>query len=151
MEPHGRLGELAASVTGGLGYELVGIEFRPGRTRSLLRLYIDAADGVGLEDCARVSRQLGAALDVEDVLPGAYTLEVSSPGLDRPLFTPAHYRRFVGAEVRVHLRAMDAAGRRRLLGRLLAADERGIRLAVEGSEIDLPFERIDRARLVPEL
>ena len=115
----------------------------------MVRIYIESADGISVDDCERVSRQLGAVLDVEEPIRGHYTLEVSSPGLDRPLFRPAQYRQFVGATVNVRLlRAID--GRRRLLGLLRAAEDERIELEVDGVPWHIEYRDIDRARLVPE-
>ena len=95
---------LAPSIEA-LGYELWGFVYVPQSRYSVLRVYIDSDKGITVSDCERVSRQLSAVLDVEDPLPGAYSLEVSSPGLDRPLFTLAHFERYLGAgvNVRVHV------------------------------------------------
>ena len=87
---------LTEPLLGQLGYELVDLEFAPGRAHALLRIFIDRPEGVGLDDCERVSREISALFDVEDPVPTGYTLEVSSPGLDRVLRTPAHFQRFVG-------------------------------------------------------
>ena len=132
-----------------LGYELVGVEYHGGR-RALLRLYIDREGGVSVEDCQRVSRQVSGLLDVEDPIPGPYTLEVSSPGLDRPLFRAADFQRFVGREVRIRT-DVPLEGRRNFRGVLrgLRGDE--VLVEVDGAELALPVERIEQARLVPEL
>ena len=153
-----------------LGYELVDLEYVPGRTHALLRVFIDRAGGmdlaprvdlapgvdrsggVGLDDCERVSRELSALLDVEDPVPTEYTLEVSSPGFDRVLRTPAHFQRFVGERVRVELLA-PRDGRRRYTGRLHALTgqgiDQGIELIVDGAMVSVPFTQIGRARLAP--
>jgi ribosome maturation factor RimP len=139
---------LAEPLLGQLGYELVDLEYSPGRTRALLRIFIDRAQGVGLDDCERVSREFSALLDVEDPVPTGYTLEVSSPGLDRVLRTPAHFQRFVGQRVRLELlRARD--GRRRYTGRLEALTAEGIELNVDGAMVSVPFAEIGSARLAP--
>ena len=90
----------------GLGYELAELECRLGRGRGMLRLFIDREEGIALEDCERVSREVAAILDVEDPIPGDYDLEVSSPGLDRKLVKPLHFDRFAGCEVKVRLRQL---------------------------------------------
>ncbi|HHQ42024.1 MAG TPA: ribosome maturation factor RimP [Chromatiales bacterium] len=132
-----------------LGYELVGVEYHGGR-RALLRLYIDREGGVSVEDCQRVSCQVSGLLDVEDPIPGPYTLEVSSPGLDRPLFRAADFQRFAGREVRIRT-DVPLEGRRNFRGVLrgLRGDE--VLVEVDGAELALPVERIEQARLVPEL
>ena len=99
-----------------LGYELWELEYSPGRGNGFVRLYIDAEAGITVDDCERVSRAVSEVLDAEDPVPGQYTLEVSSPGLDRPLRTPEHFARFVGETVFVEL-AQPQDGRRRFAGR----------------------------------
>jgi ribosome maturation factor RimP len=131
-----------------LGYELVDLEYVPGRTHALLRIFIDREAGVGLDDCERVSREVSALLDVEDPVPTGYTLEVSSPGLDRVLRTPAHFQRFVGERVRVEL-LQSRAGRRRYTGQLRALNGEGIELNVDGAMVAVSFAEIGRARLAP--
>jgi ribosome maturation factor RimP len=131
-----------------LGYELVDLEYAPGRTQALLRVFIDRAEGVGLDDCERVSHEVSALLDVEDPVPTGYTLEVSSPGLDRVLRTLTHFQRFVGERVLVELRN-PRAGRRRYTGRLEALNGDGIELVVDGAMVSVPFAEIARARLAP--
>lgn len=133
-----------------MGFEISDLEVRLGRRNGLLRLYIDAPQGVGLEDCARVSDQVSGLLDVEDPLPGEYVLEVSSPGLDRRLRKPEHFERFVGSEVKVVLRAPQE-GRRRFRGRLAGLDGGVATVEVDGREWRLPLADIESARLVPAL
>ncbi|MDQ2697053.1 MAG: ribosome maturation factor RimP [Pseudomonadota bacterium] len=141
--------QLLQPVVTAMGYELVGVEFHANGGRGLLRVYIDRESGVGLEDCQRVSHQISGVLDLEDPISGAYTLEVSSPGLDRPLFEESHYRRFAGHRVRIHL-ALPRDGRRRLTGTLKGVREGSVVVEVEGDEILVPLDSIDRARLVPQ-
>jgi ribosome maturation factor RimP len=141
-----RLLGLIEPLVGRLGYELVDLEYGAGHGRGTLRVFIDAAAGVGLEDCERVSREISALLDVEDPVPGAYTLEVSSPGFDRVLRTPAHFGRFVGSRVFVELKE-PREGRRRYTGELLAVDEGGIALAVDKQRVAVSFAEIGKARL----
>jgi ribosome maturation factor RimP len=141
-----RLIGLVEPVLGRLGYELVDLEFGAGHGRAQLRLFIDAPAGVGVEDCARVSRETSALLEAEDPIPSAYTLEVSSPGFDRVLRTPAHFGRFVGARVLAELKE-PRAGRRRFTGTLLSVDEAGIALEVDRQRVALAFGEIGKARL----
>ena len=141
-----RLIALVEPVLGRLGYELVELEYGAARSHALVRLFIDAPAGVGLEDCARVSREVSAVLDVEDPIPSAYTLEVSSPGFDRALRTQAHFGRFVGSRVFVELKE-PRAGRRRYTGKLLAVDEGGIALEVDQEKVAMTFAEIGKARL----
>lgn len=133
-----------------LGYELVGVEHIVGKTRPLVRVYIDSETGITLHDCERVSRQLGGILDVEDPLRGAYTLEVSSPGLDRPLYHLEHYARFMGHRVRMELK-QPMAGRRRFVGLVAAVEGDDVRITEDGRDYAIPFVMIHRARLVPEV
>lgn len=138
-----------AALVAGLGCELVGVETRTGGDSGLVRVYIDTPAGVTVEDCERVSRQVSALLDVEQPMRGPYTLEVSSPGLDRPLFTPDHYRRFIGHRVKVSLVRLHE-GRRHVTGLLEAADDHGVTLAEGEARFVLPHELIARGRLVPD-
>ena len=138
-----------------LGFELVDVELAGQGRHATLRVYIDNPQGVDVEDCADVSRQLSALLDVEDPLPGGYTLEVSSPGLDRPLVTPAHYRRFAGETVKLLLARPLDGGRRKLKGRLLEATDDHVVIEAEGvggvpERFRLAYADIERARLVPK-
>jgi ribosome maturation factor RimP len=133
-----------------MGYELTDLEMKIGRRDGAVRLFIDKPEGVGLDDCEAVSRQVSALLDVEDPVPGHYVLEVSSPGLDRKLTKPAHFRRFIGDDVRVRMR-FPVAGRRKFRGKLLAANEETIEVEVDGEPHRLPMATIDTARLVPAL
>ena len=129
-----------------MGYELVDLEFSAGRAHAVVRLFIDRGAGVTLDDCAQVSREVSALLDLEDPIPSAYTLEVSSPGFDRVLRTQAHFGRFVGARVFVELKE-PRAGRRRYTGTLLSVDEAGIALEVDREQVTVSFAEIGKARL----
>ena len=147
-----KLADLARSVVEPMGYELIGVEHlsRGGsQGGAILRVYIDAEAGINLDDCAAVSHQLSGVLDVEDPIQGHYDLEVSSPGLDRPLFTLDHFERFQGQRAKVRL-ATKLEGRRHFEGRL--AGVRGDRLCldVDGAILELPLALIESARLVPE-
>ena len=145
-----QLGELLGPVVAGLGYELWEIEYAPRAGGGLLRLYIDAADGISLEDCERVSRAVSETLDQADPIPGQYTLEVSSPGLDRVLRTQAHFARFAGERVKLEM-MRPVGGRKRFQGRLQTVGESEITLAMDGGTVSLPIDDIHRARLVPEV
>jgi ribosome maturation factor RimP len=138
------------TLVSSMGYEFVGCELRKHNTGALLRLYIDAEKGVGVDDCSKVSRQVSAMLDVEDPIQGHYTLEVSSPGLDRPLFELAHYQKFIGREVKVKLFA-PLDGRRNFVGVLLRVEDDKITLMVEQTEVELSFSNIEKAKLIPDL
>jgi len=131
-----------------LGYEVTDLELKLGGQDGLLRIFIDKEGGVDIDDCEKVSRQVSAILDVEDPLPDRYTLEVSSPGLDRTLTKPAHFQRFMGEDVRVKLR-LPLSGRRNFRGALKAADDEHIEVEVDGEVYRLPITTIESARLVP--
>ncbi len=142
---------LTPTVTA-LGYELIGVE-RLSRGRSgsqLLRVFIDKLDGVTIKDCETVSYQISGVLDVEDPIQGQYTLEVSSPGLDRPLVTQAHFARFIGHQVHIRL-TRPIAERRNFSGTLLRVEDDEIVVLAEQTEYNLPYEQIDKARLIPEI
>lgn len=128
----------------GMGYELVALE-RHGH--GLLRVYIDQAAGIGLEDCERVSRQLSRVFEVENIDYGR--LEVSSPGLDRPLVKEADFNRFAGRKVNVRLRA-PLDGRKRFSGVLQGLTDGQVHLQLEQAMVAIPFDEIDATRLVPE-
>ncbi len=116
----------------------------------MLRVYIDSPDGITVEDCERVSHQVSGVLEVEDPIRHGYTLEISSPGVERPLFTPAHFERFAGEKIRVRL-AVAVDGRRNVTGILKGIEKGKVVVLEEGVEIRLPLEAIGRAQLVPEL
>lgn len=143
------LQELLEPVINSIGYELVGVERLPQQRGVLVRIYIDCEEGVRLTDCEHVSRQVSSVLDVEDPIPGEYTLEVSSPGMDRPLFTPEHYTRHVGRKIRVQLRR-PLNGRRNFSGVLQGIVDEQVLLLEKETEHHLPLEQIDKARLAPE-
>lgn len=144
-----RLTDLLQPLVERLGYEFVGLEYHNNPKQSVLRIYIDADDGVGLEDCETVSRETAALLDVEDPIRGHYNLEISSPGVDRPLFTPAQFERFAGEEAQVTLFA-PIDGRRKFKGVILGVDGDRVRLEVDGDEVVLDATNVARARLVPD-
>jgi ribosome maturation factor RimP len=144
-----QLSELLGPVVADLGYELWELEFAPRAGGGLLRLYIDSADGITLDDCERVSRAVSDKLDEADPIAGRYTLEVSSPGLDRVLRTREHFERYAGEQVRLEMmRPID--GRKRFSGRLTEVGESDITLELEGGKVNLPIDDIHRARLVPD-
>lgn len=156
------IAKLLSPTVQALGLELLGIEYLPSPGGALLRLYIDttaedaAADPprmVGIEDCETVSREVSALLDVEDPISGHYTLEVSSPGVDRPLFTPAQFARFVGEQVKVGLK-LPQDGRRRLQGRIVAVEGERIEFEIDAQpasvRIVVAFDNIEKARLIPD-
>lgn len=155
------ISKLLAPTVASLGVELMGAEYLPSPGGAVLRLYIDVpaddvsidADGqprsVTIEECEAVSREVSAQLDVQDPISGNYTLEVSSPGIDRPLFALAHYRRFIGEVAKVTLR-LPQDGRRRLQGRIERVEDGTVVLLLDGNEFPVSFDNIDKARLVPD-
>lgn len=145
-----KLNTLLEPVIEALGFELVLLELNSGRGSSLLRLYIDSPAGITVKDCTQVSREVSSVMDVEDPIRGAYQLEVSSPGLDRPLTKVAHYERFMGEQAKIQLLAPSASGRRRFVGAICAVNERAVTLDTADGQVELEFSEIERARLVPD-
>ena len=142
---------LIEPVVVSMGYELVGVEYLAQGKHSLLRVYIDKNDGITVDDCGRVSHQLSGLLDVEDVIRGHYYLEISSPGLDRPLFSPEHYQRFIGEQIKVKLNAaLAGSDRKKFKGVIREVADNSVTLEVDDEEIEIPFQAIDKANLVPE-
>ena len=133
-------------VVTGLGYELVGAEFGQAENGVTLRVYIDKPDGIVMEDCAAVSRQLNAVLDVEDTIKTAYLLEVSSPGVDRPLFTEDHFAVQKGEEIRVRM-ADGVAGRRNFKGELVSVKDGIATVEVDGIDYELPINDVEQAHV----
>ena len=144
-----KLNELLQPLVEDLGYEFIGIEYNPNPKHSVLRIYIDHENGVGIQDCETVSRETAALLDVKDPIRSHYNLEVSSPGLDRPLFTPAHYSEFTGYEVQINLYAPQD-GRRKFAGPILSAGESSVNIEQDGSEVTLEYDNIAKAKLIPD-
>ena len=140
---------LLAPVVADLGFELWGLERVSAPGRSLLRIYIDSAAGISVDDCARVSRRVAGVLDVEDPIRGPYDLEVSSPGLDRLLFPPAQFERYAGRAVRLRLRA-KLRGQRRVAGTIGRVSQEMIEIATGEERHEVPMDLIEQARLVPE-
>jgi ribosome maturation factor RimP len=132
-----------------MGYELVRVQFGGGQYRPTLQIMAERADrqAMAVEDCTEISRRLSPLLDVEDPLPGSYLLEVSSPGIDRPLTRKSDYERFAGFEAKLETKA-PIDGRKRFRGRLIGLEGDQVRLAEEGSETSLPLEQINKARLL---
>jgi ribosome maturation factor RimP len=148
MELADRISEMVRPTVEGLGYSLVRVQVL-GRQRLRLQVMAERMDGrpMMVDDCASLSRSISAILDVEDPISTTYTLEVSSPGIDRPLVKLADYDRFAGFEARIELVRL-VGGRRRFCGRLLGATGETIRLNVDGAEVELHYVDIQRAKLV---
>ena len=150
-----QIAELLSPTVSALGLELLGIEYLPAPGGATVRLYIDMpqADAdtrhVGIEDCEAVSREVSAQLDVEDPITGNYTLEVSSPGLDRPLFGAVQFARFVGESAKVVLK-LPQDGRRRLQGKIERVEGSIITFALEAGEFVVDAANIEKAKLMPD-
>lgn len=143
-----QLHALIAPVAASLGCELWGLEYLTQGRYTTLRIYIDREGGVSLEDCEKVSRQVSSVMDVEDPIDTEYTLEVSSPGMDRPLYTLAQYARYIGENINVRLR-LARDGRRKFKGTILAIEGEEVRMAVEDKEYVLSLDAIDKANIIP--
>ncbi len=150
MEQLERIRQIAERVANSEGLELVDVEFRGSGPQAILRIFIDKPGGITVGDCQTVSQQVGTILDVEDFINRSYTLEVSSPGLDRKLVKPADYRQFAGKLVKVVLRA-PRQGPRRFQGRLLGMEENQVRLDTgNGQVVQFDYNDIEKANLVVE-
>ncbi|WP_372987499.1 ribosome maturation factor RimP [Marinobacter sp.] len=144
-----QLEDLLRPIVEGLGYEFWGIEFRSRGHQSLLRVFIDDAEnGIAIDDCEKVSRQISGVMDVEDPIQTEYTLEVSSPGMDRPLFRLEQYEAFVGHQVQIRLR-MAFEGRRKFQGLIKGVEGDDVVVVVDDHEYLLPFDSIEKAHIVP--
>jgi ribosome maturation factor RimP len=144
-----QLEDILQPVVEGLGYEFWGIEFRSQGYHSLLRVFIDDVEnGIGIDDCEKVSRQISGVMDVEDPIQTEYTLEVSSPGMDRPLFRLEQYQAFVGYQVQIRLR-MAFEGRRKFQGLIKGVEGDEVVVVVDDHEYLLPFDSIEKAHIVP--
>ncbi|KTD42575.1 ribosome maturation factor RimP [Legionella parisiensis] len=140
------LEHLLAPTISDMGYEFWGCEYLSQGRHSLLRVYIDKTDGIGIEDCEAVSHQISALLDVEDPISGNYSLEVSSPGIPRPLFKSWQYQRYIGHEVQVKTyKPLD--GKRKLIGTIVSASENSLVLSINNEDQELLFSNIVKANL----
>lgn len=143
-----QLQAMLAPVVESLGYQCWGVEFISQGRHSVLRIYIDHANGILVDDCEVVSRQVSAVLDVEDPISSEYTLEVSSPGMDRPLFTLEQFAGHVGEQVKIKLRS-PFEGRRNFQGLLRGVEEQDVVVLVDDHEFLLPIDLIDKANIIP--
>lgn len=145
-----QLQQMIEPLLADLGLELVGIEYASSAAGGLVRVYIDEPEhGVGIDDCERASREISALLDVNDPIAGRYTLEVSSPGLERPLFTPAHFARFIGEQAKVTV-GLPLDGRRRFQGAIVAVEGDRITLDQDGKAVAIAHANIAKAHLLPD-
>jgi ribosome maturation factor RimP len=144
-----KLAEMLRPAVEEVGKELLGVEFVSAGKHSVLRVFIDHENGITVDDCAEVSHQVGAILDVEDPISTEYSLEVSSPGLDRPLFSLAHYQAVVGEVINVKL-SMPLNGRRKFKGRLVAIENDVLMVEVDGETYELVVSNVDKGNVVPQ-
>lgn len=142
--------DLLSKLVTTMGYEYVGCELHSQGRGSVLRIFIDHENGITVDDCSRVSRQVSAMLDVEDPIQGQYDLEVSSPGLDRPLFELAHYQKYVGSRVKIRVR-VPLEERRNFVGTLTRVDGENIHVVTDEKEVVLSFTNIDKAKIIAEI
>jgi ribosome maturation factor RimP len=143
-----QLRDLIEPVVTALGFELWGVEYHSGVRQTQLRIYIESPNGIDVDDCAKVSRQLSSVFDVEDPITGEYNLEVSSPGMDRPLYTKEQFEKYVGESVKIRLR-VAYEGRKNFAGQLTGVEGEDVVVAVDQDEYLLPIELIDKANVVP--
>ncbi len=144
-----QLDQLIRPVVEGLGYQLWGVDYLSQGKHTVLRIYIDHENGIDVDDCAKVSRQVSGVLDVEDPINVEYTLEVSSPGMDRPLYELSQFAQFSGHKVQVKLRA-PFEGRRNFSGLLKGIEGDDVVVVVDNHEYLLPIDSIDKANIVPQ-
>ncbi len=149
MKKNEQLSELLTPSVEALGYELVGVEYHPNSVNALVRVYIDKADGITLDDCMAVNEQVSGILDVEDPIPSKYTLEISSPGLDRPLFNLKDFERFVGHQAKIRI-SRPIERQRNFKGTLMGVNGDLITIEAEdGKQSELDINFIEVARLIP--
>ena len=145
-----QLTDIIRPAVDALGYELLGCDYISQGKHSVLRIYIDSPNGILVDDCAAVSRQVSAILDVEDPISSEYTLEVSSPGLERPLFTLEQFQKFTGHEAKLRLHA-PLNNRRNFRGKIERVEEDTVVLTVEQEQVEIPFNEIEKANLISEI
>ena len=138
---------LCAPVVEGMGFELWGIEFRSSQKHAHVKVFIDHKDGITVDHCSDVSHQISGLLDVEDPISVPYTLEVSSPGLERPLMNIGHFNRYIGQDIRVRL-TWAIEGRKNLNGKIEKVDDNNITIMMDGEEFEFPVSAVKRANLI---
>lgn len=144
------LADLLRATIEAMGFDLWGLEYRAQGKQSLFRIYIDRETGVQVDDCASVSRQVSGILDVEDPIQGEYNLEVSSPGIDRLLFSVEQYQQYIGEWIEVKLR-IPFEGRKNFSGTLVGIEDQDVVVRIGDDEYVLPFDSIDKAKVKPRL
>ncbi len=150
MSKQDTLEQIIEPVVNGVGCELWGIEYKPFGKSALLRIFIDKDEGITLEDCSEVSYQVSGVLDVEEPITVAYTLEVSSPGVDRPLLSPKHFQQYTGREIAVTCK-WPVDGRRKFKGTIIVADDEGVELAEGEDKVSISYDSISKAKLIDAL
>ncbi len=143
-----QLSDIIAPAVEAVGFEFVGLEYKPAGKHSMLRIFIDSEKGINVDDCAEVSQQVSAVMDVEDPINNEYRLEVSSPGADRPLFTIEHFSQFEGKEVSLKLNS-GVNGRRKLKRKISLVKNEKINIEVDGENFAFGIHQIEQANLVP--
>ncbi len=138
---------LFTPIVEGLGFTLWGVEYRHSQHHALVKVYIDHEDGITVDNCSDVSHQISGVLDVEDPISVAYTLEVSSPGVERPLMRPEHYLKYIGQDIKVRL-SWAVNERKNFLGKLTQASDDDITINVDGELFELPLNAVKRANLI---
>ncbi|BBN59541.1 ribosome maturation factor RimP [Hydrogenovibrio marinus] len=144
-----KIEQLLKPTVESMGFDFWGCEYLPAGQHSTLRIYIDKPSGVTVDDCGKVSRQVSAIMDVEDPISNAYMLEISSPGMDRPLMKPEQFQAYVNAVVQVRT-SMDVMGRKRFKGKMVRVEQDGIEVEVDNEIYPIPFNMIEKANVVPE-
>lgn len=144
-----QIADLAEPILDGLGFELVDVEYLSKHGRWVLRIYIDKSGGVTIDDCARISGELGDLIDIKDIIEHEYVLEISSPGLNRPLRKDSDFARVVGKKIKVKM-SVPQKGRRNFTGYLKEFQNRSLSLEVEGRLVNLPRSEIEKANVVYE-
>ncbi len=146
-----QLADMFAPTVSALGYELLGIEYISQGKHSIVRIFIDSDKGINLDDCQQVSSQISGILDVEDPIKGEYSLEISSPGTERPLFTVEHFEQFIGSAVALRFYGM-VEKRRKLKGNILAVEDGRITISELGTELEFSFDfdEVDKANIIPQ-
>jgi len=143
-----KLSELLAPIVEDLGFRFWGLEYQVRKVDALLRVYIDSPNGISVDDCAAVSHEVAGILDVEEPISMAYILEVSSPGMDRILFSAQQFSEFLGVDVKMKLNQM-VDGRRKVKGKIASVDNERITIQSDDEQITIAFDQIMRARINP--
>lgn len=141
---------IIGKVLKGTPYEFVGAELSGGGKHAVLRVYVDKPGGITIDDIAHISREISVLLDVEEPIKGTYTLEVSSPGLQRPLFTPVHFQAQIGQKITLRTRSLQN-NRQNYKGVLKEADANGLQLECDGQLLSFNYSDIDKAKVIPDI